>query len=233
MNAFLTALRDRAAAGLVPVIPDFKLISPAEGPLFAGRDPVEAAVRMAEAGAPVLSVVTEQRQFGGSPELLRRIAEASGLPVLRKGFLRSTRDIEETADCGASAVLLIIAAMEESSLRECYSAALELGLEPLVEARSADELRLAARLGCRLAGINNRDILDLERDGGTVSRTAELAALKPPGAFLISESGLRTPEDVRRAMAAGADGVLVGTAIWQAPDPFACYAALSRGEGEK
>ncbi len=227
MSAFLEAIRRRAAAGFVPVIPDFKLLSPKDGPLFAGRDPAEAAAAMAKAGAPVLSVVTEGEHFGGSLALLGEIVRASGLPVLRKDFIRSLRDLEETATQGASAVLLICAAMEPELLRACCAAAPGLGLEPLVEAHTPEELRFAASLGCPLLGINNRDILALERDGGTVARTAELASQKPDGAFLISESGLHTPDDVRRALRSGADGVLVGTAIWRAEDPFACWAALS------
>ena len=230
MSAFLDALRARAAAGFVPVIPDFKMVSPAEGPLFVGRDPVAAAKAMAGARAPVLSVVTEKEHFGGSVELLRDIAAASGVPVLRKDFLQSVEDVEGTAACGASAVLLICASMREKLLRDCCAAALDLGLEPLVEAHTAAELRFAASLGCPLLGINNRDILALEKDGGTVRRTAELAALKPPGAFLISESGLQSPADVRRARRSGADGVLVGTAIWRSEAPFAFFDALSRAE---
>ena len=154
------------------------------------------------------------------------------MPVLRKDFIQSVTDVEETAACGASAVLLICASMPEELLRRCCAAAQDLGLEPLVEAHTAAELRFAASLGCPLLGVNNRDILALEKDGGTVGRTEELASLKPPGAFLISESGLLSPADVRRAMSSGADGVLVGTAIWRAEDPFAFYDALSRAEAE-
>ncbi len=230
MSAFLEALRRRASEGLIPVIPDFKMISPSEGPLFVGRDPVAATKDMVRAGAPVLSVVTEETHFGGSLELLRELAAAAGVPVLRKDFIQNTEDIRETAACGASAVLLICAAMEADTLRACYAEALKLGLEPLVEAHTAEELRFASGLGCPLLGINNRDILALERDGGTVGLTAELAALKPPGAFLVSESGLQTPDDVRRAIRSGADGALVGTAIWRAEDPFAFYRALSGAE---
>ena len=232
MSAFLDALRARAGAGFVPVIPDIKMISPAEGPLFAQRDPAEAAKALVKAGAPVLSVVTEERHFGGSMALLRSIIREAGVPVLRKDFIQSAADVEATAACGASAVLLICAAMPEDLLRECFAAARDLGLDALVEAHTASELNFAASLGCPLLGVNNRDILALEKDVGTVARTAELAALKPPGAFLVSESGLQSPADVRRAMAGGADGVLVGTAIWHAEDPFAFYDALSRAEAE-
>ena len=190
MSRFLQALKDRANQGFVPVIPDIKRISPKEGPLFVQRDPVDAAVMLAKAGAPVLSVVTEETHFGGSLKLLRDIAEVTGLPVLRKDFIQSTKDIEETAALGAAAVLLICASMEEGLLRKCYAAALDLGLEPLVEAHTQEELRLAADLHSRLFGINNRDILNLEKDSGTVGRTSELAKLKPSGSFLVSESGI-------------------------------------------
>ncbi len=232
MNGFLQALRQCAREGRVPVIPDFKRISPKEGALFEGRDPVEAARAMVLAGAPVLSVVTEEAHFGGSPELLREITGAVRVPVLRKDFIRSVRDLEETAAWGASAVLLICASMEPELLRTCCAAAPSLGLEALVEAHTEEEMRFAVSLGCPLLGINNRDILDLERDGGTVSRTARLASLKPPGAFLISESGLKSPDDVLRAVGSGADGVLIGTALWRAEDPFAFYRTLSGAGGE-
>lgn len=230
MSAFLEALRSKTSRGLVPVIPDFKRISPSNGPLFRERDPIAMAEAMVGAGAPALSVVTEETHFGGSLAFLREIVRAAGIPVLRKDFIQSAADVEETAACGASAVLLICASMPEQALRECYAAALDLGLDPLVETHTAEELRLAADLGCPLVGINNRDILALEKDGGGVGRTADLAALKSPGAFLISESGLQSPADVRRAVRSGADGVLIGTAIWRAPDPVAFYEALSRAE---
>ena len=99
----------------------------------------------------------------------------------------------------------------------------------MVEAHTARELKLAGRLGAGLVGINNRDILALERDGGTVSTTSELAAWVPKGALLISESGISTPEEARAATEAGAGAVLVGTAIWRAADPAACFRALCRG----
>ena len=134
MSAFLDALRARAGAGFVPVIPDMKMISPAEGPLFAQRDPAEAAKALVKAGAPVLSVVTEDRHFGGSMALLRSIIREAGVPVLRKDFIQSAADVEATAACGASAVLLICAAMPEDLLRECFAAARDLGLDALVEA---------------------------------------------------------------------------------------------------
>lgn len=224
---FVDTLRLRARTGFVPVIPDFKRISPSDGPLFPGRDMVDAAKAMERAGAPALSVVTEPRQFGGSLELLQAIVQEVNIPVLRKDFVQSVQDIEETARCGATAVLLICATMNDATLRTLYQASLDCGLEPLVEAHTTAELQLAAELGAQLVGINNRDILTLERDGGTVATTQLLSTYKPNGSFLISESGIRSPADVRTALHSGADAVLVGTAIWKAADPLAFYQTLT------
>ena len=231
MKGFTESLLARKQAGYLPVIPDFKMVSPADGPLFAGRDVLQAAKELEAAGAPALSVVTEKSRFGGSLELLSGIAQAVRVPVLRKDFLRSPSDVEESARRGARAVLLICACLATDALEALYRAALDCGLEPLVEAHTPDELRVAAALGAKLVGINNRDILALERDGGTVSTTARLAGGKPAGAFLISESGIQTPADARMALASGADAVLVGTAIWKSPDPLSFYRELSLAGG--
>lgn len=230
MRGFTESMRRCAQEGRVPVIPDFKMISPSDGPLFQGRDVIEDAKAMEAAGAPAISVVTESNQFGGSMELLSCIAQAVQIPVLRKDFIQTRADVEATVRYGAKAILLICACMKENQLRELYQASLDCGLEPLVEAHSKEELRLAAELGAGLVGINNRDILTLERDGGTVSTTAQLASAKPVGSFLISESGIQSTDDVRTALQSGADAVLVGTAIWKSMDPIQFYQDLSRAK---
>jgi len=217
------------AAGRLPVIPDFKRVSPKRGELFHGRDAAETARLLETLGAPGVSVVTEERDFGGSLELLREVAGAVSIPVLRKDFIRSAEDVALTAECGASAVLLICACMTERELSECFAAALDAGIEPLVETADESGLALAKELGAALVGINNRDILSLERDDGTVERTARLAAMKPEGAVLISESGIGTPAEARRAVLAGADAVLVGTALWEAPDIGRAYLEMCGG----
>lgn len=215
-----------AAAGKFPVIPDLKPVSPAEGPLFPARDIALYASQLVNAGACVLSVVTEPVQFGGSMEQLRHVAESACVPVLRKDFIRTRRDVDETANAGAAAILLICACLSRSAISELYLYALEKGLEPLVETHTEEELLFASSLGAELIGINNKDILRLEKDGGTVAATAALARNKPAGAMLISESGIMNAADVRTAAASGADAVLVGTSIWKADDPFAFYRKL-------
>lgn len=210
------------------MIPDIKCRSPKEGDLLQRRDPVEAAAVLAKAGAPVLSVVTESVHFGGSLRLLEDVVRETGLPVLRKDFIKEKADLYQTKEAGASAILLICSMLEENTLKELYRGALQIGLEPLVEVHNGEELLMAERLGARLIGINNRNILALEKDGGTVASTQQLSAHKPPGSFLISESGILNEGDVQLARLAGADAVLVGTALWQAPDMAAAYQSFSR-----
>ena len=223
---FSTAIISENTRGFVAVIPDIKCVSPKEGDLLRGRDPVDTANRLVADGAPVLSVVTERERFGGSAELLRAVAQAVDVPVLRKDFITNEDQLLETKELGAAAVLLICAIIDEKNLRALHEKALTLGMEPLVEVHTAQEMELAHTLGARLVGINNRNIVSLELDNGGPKRTAALASAAPSGALLISESGILSPEDAKLAAAAGADAVLVGTALWQASDMGAMYQTL-------
>ena len=186
---------------------------------------------LARAGAPALSVVTEPKDFGGSLDLLRQLVKATTLPILRKDFITSREDLRVTRDCGARAVLLICALYTLDALTTLHNQALDIGLEPLVEAHTAEELGWAGTIGARLVGINNRNILELERDDGTVSATELLARHKPENAILISESSIQTPAEGQAAIRAGADVLLIGTALWQADDMAAAYQAFSRCGG--
>ncbi len=223
----ITALTAAKQKGKSVVIPDIKCRSPKEGDLLAGRNPAELAAILADAGAPALSVVTEEHNFNGSKRLLQEIASL-GIPVLRKDFLKTKADIHETKTLGASAVLLMYSCLDESTLGELYGEAKSAGLDVLVETHTEEELKKAAMLGAKLIGINNRDISVLEKDSGTVSLTEKLAKQKPAGSFLISESSIQSPEDVRRAVRSGADAALVGTALLKAGDIRAFYQRLCR-----
>lgn len=220
----------------IPVIADIKCISPGEGRLIDIADAPSSAKMMEEAGAPAISVVTEPGDFGGSIDLLERITAEVSIPVLRKDFIRSKDEIDISIRCGASAVLLMCAVMNEKTMRMCYSYCLERGIEPLVETHTPEELAFAKELGAKLIGINNRNILQLEKDGGTVETISnmleEVRKLKEekPDVVLVSESGILTPEDVRTAVSCGADAALVGTAIWKAEDPAGYYKKLSFSE---
>jgi len=223
---FSSAVVAENGRGYVAVIPDIKRVSPKEGDLLRGRDPVDTAKYLVRCGAPVLSVVTERERFGGGPELLRAVVNAAGVPVLRKDFITNEEMLEETAQLGAAAVLLICAVTDEKNLGTLFEKAIKLGLEPLVEVHTALEMETANKLGAGLIGVNNRDITNFELDDGGPSRTAMLAGKAPVGSLLISESGITSPEDARLAASAGANALLVGTALWQARDMVEMYRSL-------
>lgn len=222
---FSSKLEERKAAGFLTVIPDLKRQSPKEGDLFKGRELRELAEALQRAGAPVLSVVTETRHFAGSLEMLKEAA-ATELPILRKDFIKTERDIEETAEAGAAAVLLIASMLDEQTLARLFAECVSCGLDALVEVYNDAELEIVNQLGPKLVGINNRDILRLEKDDGTVANTVTLAPLVKRPALVISESAINNQADVRQAGAAGADAVLVGTALLQAADTGAKYREL-------
>ncbi|HAU32021.1 MAG: Indole-3-glycerol-phosphate synthase [Desulfotomaculum sp. 46_296] len=229
---FSATLWRKYNSGKVPVIPDIKSRSPQEGDLLLERDPGAYARALAAAGAPALSVVTEPEHFGGSPELLKRITQAVSLPVLRKDFINNSAQLEESVELGAAAVLLTVSMLEKDLLYKLVEDALALGLEPLVETHNQSEIIAANRLCLTMTGINNRNIVKLEMDGGDVSNTEKLTGLVRPGVLIISESSLSSPKDVQRALKAGAHAVLVGTAILQAEDPVEMFRCLSESRME-
>jgi len=233
MPAFSREIIKRKKEGLVPVIPDFKHISPKDGDLFGGRDYIEIARRLSGMGTPVFSVVTESGHFGGSLKLLEEIVKATNKPVLRKDFIRDPDDLKATKDSGAAAVLLMCAVLEEKTLFKLYNEAINIGLEPFVEAHSLEHLEFVKKIGADLVGINNKDILKLEKDSGTVLTTENLAGFAPENAVLVSESGIGSPGDVKAAVNAGADAVLVGTALWRADNLEYFYSSLCNAKGEE
>jgi len=224
---FSTALWRQYHSGKVPVIPDIKSRSPQEGDLLLERDPAAFARALEAAGAPALSVVTEPEYFGGAPELLKRITQAVSLPVLRKDFINRRAQLEESVELGAAAVLLIASMLEKDQLAELVEDALTLGLEPLVETHTQAEIINANQLSLTMLGINNRNIVELELDGGNVGNTEKLTGLVRPDVLIISESSISSSEDVQRALRAGAHAVLVGTAILRAEDPPEMFRCLS------
>jgi indole-3-glycerol phosphate synthase len=208
-----SSIRKRQHEGCFPVISEIKVRSDKEGDLLCNRDPVAFAQGMA--GLPIagISVVTEPEHFGGHMGLLRTVAAAVTCPVLHKDFITSERQIRESADCGASAILLIAAMLEVEKMARLIDEAWHHGLETLVEAHTLDEIKKIEHLPFDLMGINNRDITVYETDDDNVGRTEELAEFRRRNRILISESSICTAEEVRRAGRSGADAVLIGTAI--------------------
>ncbi len=213
--------------GMMPVIPDIKCKSPGEGDLLRGRDPALLAAELEKAGAPVISVVTEADHFGGSMELLRRITGSVKVPVIRKDFISNRDMLKESAEYGASAVLLISSMLKKTQLLQLTEYARQLELEPLVETHSMEEIEFADRQGLSFIGINNRDIGIFETDCGNVGVTGRMAPHVKSGALILSESSISCREDVLLAAKAGAHAVLVGTAILKANSASGMYRSLS------
>ncbi|MGH9089275.1 MAG: indole-3-glycerol phosphate synthase TrpC [Acidimicrobiales bacterium] len=212
-----------ACPGLA-VIAEVKRRSPSKGPLAPDLDPAALAAGYAAGGASCLSVLTDHDYFGGSPADLAAARRASGLPALRKDFTVSVADVCDARRMGASAVLLIVAALTDDELARFVSLADQLDLDALVEVHGDDELERALAAGARIVGVNQRDLTTFAVDD---ERAERLAAAIPAGVVAVAESGITDWRDAARLAAAGYQAVLVGESLVRAPDAVAAVAALA------
>jgi indole-3-glycerol phosphate synthase len=203
-RSFPDAVADTEADGRVPVIAEVKPTSPTTDGQ-RDDDPVDLARAMVDGGATAISVLTEPDHFGGSTDALERIRDAVTVPVLRKDFIVQ----ESQLDLVASDLVLLIARFVDD-LPGLVAAAEERGFQPLVEVHTRDELDRALAAGATLIGVNNRDLAQLEVDLDTFE---SLAPSVPDDVTLIAESGIGSAADVRRMREAGADALLIGSAI--------------------
>ena len=207
------ALDARAAlapAERVKIIAEVKRASPSRGDLAAITDPAHQAQQYERGGASAISVLTEERRFKGSLADLEAVRAGVALPVLRKDFIATPYQVLEARAAGADLVLLIVAGLEQHLLAELHDLVLELGMTPLVETHSYEELQRAIDIGAALVGVNARNLSTFELDRDLFGRLAEHI---PAGTIKIAESAVLRPEDVTHYRAAGADVVLVGEAL--------------------
>jgi indole-3-glycerol phosphate synthase len=207
----------------VSVIAEVKRASPSRGEMAAIDDPAALAADYEAGGARVISVLTEQRRFGGSLDDLAAVRRAVQIPLLRKDFVVSSYQLWEARAYGADMVLLIVAAVEQSALVSLVERALSIGLLPLVEVHADAELDRAVDAGATVIGVNARNLATLEIDRSIFAR---LAGRIPEGVVKIAESGVRGPHDLLAYAAAGADAVLVGESLVTEKDPRAAVADL-------
>jgi len=212
------AIRRARREGKVPLIAEIKVRSPTDGDLLRGRDPLQIADKYVRGGACAISVVTEPVHFGGDMLMLKRITSNVELPVLRKDFIGTEEQILESRQSGARAVLLISAMLSKQRLANLNEYAHSLDLETVVEIHRQEELRNLEGLRLDMVGINNKDILNLERGEDQIVPTQKLVSFLPKGVVVISESGIGSEEDVRGVISAGADAVLIGRALLKAGD---------------
>jgi indole-3-glycerol phosphate synthase len=214
-------VRDFASAlarrGELPrVIAEVKRASPSAGAIRLDADPAGVAAEYEAAGAAAVSVLTDERHFGGSLAALTEARSRVGIPVLRKDFIVDGYQLLEARAAGADAVLLIVAALDDVTLATLAADASSLGMAALVEVHDEAEARRALAAGARLIGVNHRDLATLKVD---MTVFARIRPLLPETILTVAESGIRTPEDVRRMARAGADAILVGEHLMRQPSP--------------
>ncbi|MFW6599574.1 indole-3-glycerol phosphate synthase TrpC [Propionibacteriaceae bacterium Y2011] len=207
----------------VSVIAEVKRASPSKGALAQISDPAKLAAQYETGGASAISVLTERRRFGGSLDDLVAVRRAVEIPVLRKDFIVTAYQLFEARAAGADIALLIVAALTDSELAGLIERATSIGLTPLVEAHTGEEIERAVAAGATVIGINNRNLQTLEVDTSTF---AKLAPLVPEGIVRIAESGVKGPKDVFELSRVGADVVLVGEALVTGDDPQTAVADL-------
>ena len=207
----------------VGIIAEIKRRSPTGGTFAHNIDPAKWAANYETAGAIAVSVLTDEPYFGGTQDDLRDVRAALNIPTLQKDFVVTDFQLYEAAVAGADAVLLITSITPAQELRHRIDLVHTLQMEALVEVHTEEEVDQALIAGARIIGINNRNLREFTTD---LAVTEELCKLVPEEILVISESGVHSPHDVERAVAAGVNGLLVGESIMTATDPIAQINAL-------
>lgn len=221
---FRAALRETAGAS---VIAEVKRRSPSKGLIREDFDPAWIAECYAKAGAACISVLTDEKFFGGSLEILEIVRAAVDRPLLRKDFMIDPYQVDEARVAGADAILLIVSALDDATMTALDARARELDLDVLVEVHDEDELDRARALGADLIGVNNRNLKTFETDLATTERLA--AKLDDDEVVLVAESGIASVDDIARLERAGAAGFLVGESLMRQPHPGQALEALRGG----
>ena len=223
LRDFLGALKATLQAGRAAVIAEIKKASPSQGVMRAQFDPAAIAKAYAAAGASCLSILTDRQFFHGEPEYLRQGRGACGLPVLRKDFIIDPWQVYESRLMGADCILLIVRALGDAQMAELAGLAADLGMDALLEVHNGEELDRALALKPPFVGINNRDLASFHTDLGN---TLGLLPKIPADCLVVTESGIKSRQDVQHMRRHGVHGFLVGETFMRAEDPGAKLAEL-------
>jgi indole-3-glycerol phosphate synthase len=213
----------RLTASDMAIIAEVKRSSPSKGALAQIENPASLAARYEEAGAAVVSVLTEQRRFGGTLDDLKAVRKAINIPILRKDFMVDEYQFLEARAAGADVVLLIVAALSKNQLKDYYDLSTELGMAVLVETHTHQEIEDALEIEPRIIGVNARNLKTLEID---LKAFAELLPAIPSSIIRVAESGISERGEVELAQSAGADAILVGETLVRAGNPQAAIDRL-------
>lgn len=222
-RGFKAALDARAAAGGYGLIAEIKKASPSKGLIRADFDPPAHARAYAAGGAACLSVLTDRDYFQGHEDYLVAARAACDLPVIRKDFLIDPWQVEESRAIGADAILIIVSALDDGQMAEIEAAAIEQGMDALVEVHDAEELERALKLQSRLIGVNNRNLKTFEVD---VQKTYDLVRHAPKGCTFVAESGLNTRADLDAMAEHDIRCFLIGESLMRQADVEAATRAL-------
>lgn len=224
-RGFRKALEAKSATGFA-LIAEIKKASPSKGLIRADFRPAEHAVAYERGGAACLSVLTDEAYFQGHEDYLMDARAACEMPVLRKDFMVDPWQVAEARAIGADAILIIVAALETAQMAEIESAAIERGMDVLIEVHDEAEMERAAGLRSRLIGVNNRDLKTFRTD---LTTTERLAPLAPAGTLLVGESGINSHSDCARLAEAGVRCFLVGESLMREPDVESATRRLLEG----
>ena len=214
-RGFAAGLSDIAASDENALICEMKRKSPSAGDILPGADPSIIAAQYERGGAACLSVLTDGPSFGGSLADFSAIRSAVSLPMLRKDFMIDTIQVAEARAHGADAVLVILSCTDDALALDLTQAALDLGMDALIETHDAEEIERALALPSPLIGINNRDLKIMQTDLATSERLSQLI---PTDRHFVSESGIREPDDIARLRKTGARRFLIGESLMKRPD---------------
>ncbi|MDI3546625.1 MAG: indole-3-glycerol phosphate synthase [Halanaerobiales bacterium] len=207
----------------ITLIAEIKKASPSKGIIKPDFDPVLQLKAYLKGGTDAISILTDKKFFQGSKEILRRLRKKTRLPILRKDFIIDSLQVYESFFLGADVILLIAAILEEVKLRNLLDTAHSLGMEALVEVHNLNDLKKALTSGARIIGINNRDLQDFTVELSTTERIVnELVRMNLKDKYyLVSESGIKTRNDIEYLKKLGINGVLIGESLMRAEDPVA------------